>query len=522
MNIFRRSEDSGRYGAKPAARYPSDGTTAGSVSVSGAQPSEAAALAGSAEPVDFEAFGLALEESKQSSEELVASLAFVQGRVSTLLSGHARLLTDVGGLRSECNRLGSLLEHESGARRKLDQDNVRLSADNKEVRANNAQLRVEIDAVRQEFVKLQALHGVTCEELSIVEMRLADAEREMSDRSGQFDEANALMKRTQQELEIRGRELAGLREKLDIESTGHQLLIETSRRETAAQAREMTRLNEEKSQLRSTLTQQEALVRNLQNSLSGLRQEITVLEEKNRNLEEELEGIQNATALQIAHMNTRQEAIGSKADLAEKLLATANGRNRMTDEELRTTRAELKRLKTDLHSTTARAERLADEVTRSRTAGGESESARRDLATQNSELALKLRELEGVRNQRDRDWEEARRDMETRADSDRHEIGQLRTSLEIAKSEIRQLRTERAILSGQLEAARSERQGNTPPGLRLDGQAETPGVLSRTGAAMPIIDISENSLRGRPAPGDASAIGDRLQTMDVSELPPAE
>lgn len=519
MNLFRRSEDSGRHAGNPATRYLPDGI---GIPISAAPSVDPVAPAASADPLDFEAFGLALEENKQSSEELVTTLALVQDRVSTLVTGHARLLSEVGGLRSECNRLGSLLEHETGTRRRLEQDNGRLASDSKEVRASNAQLRVEIDAIRQEFVKLQALHGVTCEELSIVEMRLADAEREMSDRSGQFDEANALMKRTQRELEVRSRELSALREKLDVESTAHQLLIETSRRETAAQAREITRVNEEKSQLKNTLTQQETLVRSLQASVTGLRQEITVLEEKNRNLEEELEGVQNATALQIAHMNTRQEAIGSKADLAEKLLATANGRNRMTDEELRTTRAELKRLKSDAHSTTARAERLADELTRARSAGSESENARRDLAMQNSELSLKLREFEGVRNQRDRDWEEARRDMETRADSDRHEISQLRTSLEIAKSEIRQLRTDRAILTGQLEAARGNRAGNVPAPLRQESDLEPVPSVSRTGTSQPIIDISENSLRGRAAPGDASAIGDRLQTMDVSELPPAE
>ena len=152
----------------------------------------------------------------------------------------------------------------------------------------------------------------------------------------------------------------------------------------------------------------------------------------------------------------------------------------------------------------------------------ESENARRELAMQHSELVLKLREYEGVRNQRDRDWEEARRDMETRAESDRHEISQLRTSLEIAKSEIRQLRTDRAILTGQLEAARGDRAGAVPAPRHQDGDLESVLSVSRTGASQPIIDISENSLRGRAAQGDTSPIGDRLQTMDVSELPPAE
>ncbi|HUH50212.1 MAG TPA: hypothetical protein VLZ56_10215, partial [Mycoplana sp.] len=261
MSFFRRSEDNGRVAAKYGAERPT-------VSARGntAQPVETSVLAASAEIVDYEAFGLALEENKQSSEELVASLSFVQDRVTTLLTAHSRSLNEVGTLRVECARLGSLLEYEGTTRRKLDQDNGRLASENKEVRTDNAQLRVEIDAVRQEYVKLQALHGVTCEELSIIETRLADAEREMSDRSGQFDEATAMVKRTQQELELRGRELATLRERLDVESTAHQLLAETSRREGASQAREMTRLNEERNQLKNTLSQQEVSLRSLQAS----------------------------------------------------------------------------------------------------------------------------------------------------------------------------------------------------------------------------------------------------------------
>lgn len=515
MSFFRRSEDNGRFAA---TKYGTQKLTA-EARPAPSLSSQSTVPAAPSEAMEYEAFGLALEENKQSSEELAASLAFVQDRVTTLLGAHSRSLTEVGTLRSECARLGSLLDYESTTRRKLDQENGRLANESKDVRADNAQLRVEIDAVRQEYIKLQALHGVTCEELSIIEARLADAERELSDRSGQFDEATALMKRTQHDLEMRGRELATLREKLDVETTAHQLLIETSRRESGAQARELTRLNEEKAQIKYTLSQQEALVRTLQASTAGFRQEISVLEEKNRHLEEELEGLQNSMALQVSHMNTRQEALGSKAELAEKLLATANGRNRMTDEELRTTRAELKRMKSDLQSAVARSERLTEELSRARATGGESENARRNLAAQNNELTLKLRELEGLRNQRERDWEETRRDLETRSESDRHEIGQLRTSLEIAKSEIRQLRTERAILTGQLEAARGERSANAPS-FRQDDELEQ--SLQAVRANQPVIDISEKSLRARATTGSAAAIGDRLQTMDVSELPPAE
>lgn len=59
--------------------------------------------------------------------------------------------------------------------------------------------------------------------------------------------------------------------------------------------------------------------------------------------------------------------------------------------------------------------------------------------------------------------------------------------------------------------------GRREAGSLADGFAASVGRFGPP----PIIDISENFLRGRPARGNASAIGDRLQTMDVSELPPA-
>ncbi|MFP3802980.1 hypothetical protein, partial [Paraburkholderia sp. SIMBA_027] len=74
-------------------------------------------------------------------------------------------------------------------------------------------------------------------------------------------------------------------------------------------------------------------------------------------------------------------------------------------------------------------------------------------------------------------------------DSDRHEIGQLRTSLEIAKSEIRQLRAERAILNGQLEVARGDRSSTAA----FD---EPEDVRMPAATFSPLIDISEKSLRG--------------------------
>jgi len=97
---------------------------------------------------------------------------------------------------------------------------------------------------------------------------------------------------------------------------------------------------------------------------------------------------------------------------------------------------------------------------------------------------------------RDRDADALRRDIDTRMDSDRYEIGQLRTSLEIAKSEIRQLRAERAILTGQLEVARSDRTGGMAPIAPRDEDDE---VRMPAASFTPMIDISEKSLRGPSA-----------------------
>ncbi|MBZ9792888.1 hypothetical protein K9B32_22720 [Rhizobium sp. 3T7] len=164
----------------------------------------------------------------------------------------------------------------------------------------------------------------------------------------------------------------------------------------------------------------------------------------------------------------------------------------MTDEDLQAARADLKRIKSELATSLSRSERLAEELQRARTSGAESEAARRELATQTNELTLKLREAEGLRVRRDRDADALRRDIDTRMDSDRYEIGQLRTSLEIAKSEIRQLRAERAILTGQLEVARSERVGGAS---RAAGPDERDEARMPAASFSPMIDISEKSLR---------------------------
>ena len=488
MSFFRRAEDGGKSlsttGYRPA-------------SIADHRPAAEEPLRYAIPDVnDFAAFGSALEENQRTSEDLLSSLTSLQERVSSLLGTHSQSLNETGALRAECARISSLLDYESHARQKADQDNLRLTAENKAFYADNAQLRSGIDAFRDELTKLQSVHQVTREEFTIIENRLLDAERELTDRAIQFDEASTLLKRAQTELDQRSRELSATREKLDNETMAHQLLIETSRRENGTQAREMARLNEERSHLKSSLIEQEAQVRNLQMAVASLKQDLALFEERHKRLEVEHETLQASSALEIAHLTTKHEAIGSKAELVEKLLVTANGRNKMTDEELQAARADLKRVKSELVTALSRSERLAEELQRARTTGAESESARRELATQTNELTLKLREAESLRVRRDRDADALRRDIDTRMDSDRYEIGQLRTSLEIAKSEIRQLRAERAILTGQLEVARSERPGVVVPTAALEERDE---VRMPAAGFTPMIDISEKSLRAPSA-----------------------
>ncbi|WP_245267848.1 hypothetical protein [Rhizobium sp. 2MFCol3.1] len=488
MSFFRRAED-GRL--LPAAGQQQQASIADSRPNTVERPGYAMP-----DVRDLSAFGSAIEDNQRNSDELLSSLTSLQTRVATLIGTHSQSLSETGALRAECARIASLLNYESSAREKADHDNARLTGENKTFRNDNAQLRSESATLREELTTLQGLHEIALEEFTIIETRLLDAERELNDRTIQFDEASTLLKRAQQELEQRSRELAATKARLDNETTAHELLIETSRRDNGVHSREMARLTEERGHLKRSLTEQEALVRNLQAASSGMKQELSLIEERHKRLEVEFETLQSSSALEIAHLTTRHDAIGSKAELVEKLLVTANGRNRMTDEELQAARNETKRVKSELATALSHAERLDEELQRARATGSESETARRELAGENNELTMKLREIDSLRIRRDRDADALRRDMDTRIDSDRHEISQLRTSLEIAKSEIRQLRAERAIMNGQLEAARSERGGAIAIDARDDKTSEVRMNEIRMPAATysPLIDISETSL----------------------------
>ena len=361
-------------------------------------------------------------------------------------------------------------------------------------------MRIEADTFRQEFVKLQALHQVTFEEKTIYEARLFDAEGELRTQIKQYDEASLLMVRAQQELDIRSRELAAIRAKLETETTAHQMLVETSQRDIAALTRDLSRISDERIQLKSMLTEQEAIVRSLQTSVGNARQELSSYEDRYKRLETEFENLQASSALERAQMASRHEAMNSKVMLAEKLLSTANGRNRVTDDELHEIKAELKRLKTDFGTLTSRSERVNEELARSRAVASESEAARRELAAQTNDITVRLRGAEEARTRRDREFDVFKRDMEARAESDRLEISQLRTSLDIALAEVRQAKTDNAILTGQLEAARYDRARSAATALIAETTPlETVERTSRppmpAAANLPIIDISETALR---------------------------
>lgn len=515
MSFFRRSEEP----VKPGLRVSSHRQTL-SVTEQTALVDKPPVQYNVSEVDDFQAFGTAIEENKQSSEELLVSLTSLQERVSSLLGAHSQSLNETGALRAECSRLGSLLDYESNARRKADQENQRLTVENKELKLDNSQLRVEAGTYREELVKLQGVHELTREEFTVVEARLIDAEREIRERALQFDEVSSQLRRTQQDHDARGRELASTREKLELETTAHQLLVESSRRENSIQLREIARLNEERSHLKTSLSEHEALTRSLQSSVSNLKQDLVASEERYRRLEAEFETLETSSTLEIANLRTKQEAIASKSELVEKLLSTANSRNKMTDEELQSTRTELKRTKGELATALARLERMTDELNRVRLNGTESEAARRELAAHSNDLVMKLREAESQRSKRDREIEAFKNDLDTRLDTDRYEISQLRTSLEIAKSEIRQLRAERAILNGQLEVARGERPSVTEAALPEEEPLKEE-VRMPAATFAPMIDISSKSLRGNGMV--AGSVNDELAVIEANlRTPPAE
>jgi len=107
--------------------------------------------------------------------------------------------------------------------------------------------------------------------------------------------------------------------------------------------------------------------------------------------------------------------------------------------------------------------------------------------------------------------------MAARAESDRFEISQLRTSLDIARAEARQLKTEHAILTGQLDAARVER-ARMAAAPQVVEEAADPLSWAARPVAQPIIDISESALRANAA----SALNDRSAVHDEPQRLPAE
>jgi chromosome segregation ATPase len=447
----------------------------------------------------YEALGTAMEFHKQSSNQLLSGIAQVQSGMGHLIGEHERSLQELGRLSAEQSRMEEQLHHEMQLRSRLEGENAHLAAENRDHLSEIAQIRIEAVTYREEFTKLQAVHKVVSDERAIYQSRLTDAEGELRAQVKQYEEASALMTRAQQELDSRSRELARVREKLDTETTAHQLLAETAQRDKTQSVRELARLCDERSQLKASLADQESATRSLQISLGNSRQELAAQEDRYKRLEGEFENLQAASALERAQMSSRHEAMNSKVILAEKLLATANGRNRVTDDELHETKAELKRLKTDHATLSSRSERANEELTRIRALAAESEAARRDLSAQNNALTVRLRDAEETRARREREADILKRDMQAQAESDRFEIGQLRADLDLALAESRQFKTDNAILTGQLEAARHERARATTSAPMPTIPAEEREWDARPATALPIIDLSETALK-TPSP----------------------
>ncbi|MBR0558153.1 hypothetical protein J5J10_20870 [Ciceribacter sp. L1K23] len=477
MGFFRRVEEQGKIASAAAGQQAERG-----------------------ELQDLMSFGAVVAESELSSEDLLSGLGSLQNRVSSLLKAHGEALAELSELRTERARIASLLDYETTARRRLDIENQQISAENKELRSENSQMRLELDQNREKLIKLQAQFDANSNDLEVVHARLRDVSRELDERIAQYDETASLLRRAHHDLDQRNREFAQLREKYENEKTAHQVLVETSRREADAQAREIDRLNEERSQLKRSLSHQDTQARNLSTEAAGLRQELVFAEEKAKRLQAELENHQSSTTVEMAQLSTKYEAVNSKAELVEKLLITARGRAKLAEDELSAVRGELKEMKSDLATTTLRADRLAQELSAARAGNTENESVRRDLSLQVSELTMRLRETENQRNKRERDMETMRRDLDHRAQSDQEEIRQLRASAEVSKAEIRQLKAEIAILTGQLEVVRNERSGQVqiaPPAPPMP-KATFEEWVPEDEAPKPIIELSDKALRATP------------------------
>lgn len=486
MSFFRRGDEPAR-------------TTAGGASIGDGQSGAASyspALQGRSEIGD-QTFGSVIEESHLSSEELLSGFGFLQERVSSLLGAHGEALNELAALRAERARIASLLDYESTARRRLDGESQRALAEAKELRAENVQLRAETEESREKLIKLQALYDANAQDLDIVQRRLHDVGRELDERIVQYDETAALLRRAHQDLDQRSRDLAMMREKYETERTQHQVLLETSRREADAQAREIARLTEERGRLKSGLEHQETISRNLLGEVTALKQEESFNQEKLKRLQSELDNQQSAMAVEMSQLSTRHEAISSKAELVEKLLVTARGRVKLVEDEMQGMRTELKQTKAELSTTTLRADRLAQELATARASTSENEAGRREMSLQIAEMTMRLRDAENARNKRDRDAETMKRDFDQRSFADQEEIRQLRSSAEVTKAEIRQLRSEIAILTGQLEFARNDRQqGAQASSLPTAASGVDSWVPAPEQApAKPIIEISEKSLR---------------------------
>ena len=474
MGFFRRTDDSGK---------PNADTTGGAYSAR-------------SDLETFHSFGAVIAESEMSSQDLLSGLGGLQERIATLLREHGLAIDELSGLKSERARITSLLEYETTTRSRLETENNQLSSENKELKYDNSQIKLELDELRERSVQLQTLYDANARDLELTQKRLSDVSRELDERVSQYDNAAALMKRAHQDLDQRNREILNLREKYENERTAHQVLSETSRRESETQTRDLARLTEERTELKKRLADQENQTRSISTEAMGLRQEISFTVDKLKRAQSELENLRSASSVEIAQLTTRQEATASKAELVEKLLVTARARSKSAEDELQGLRNELKESKSELATATLRAERLANELASMRSETAEDEGARRELQLQASEFNTRMRDAENLRIKREREYEAAKRDLDHRAFGDKEEIRQLRTTNEGLRAEINQLKAEVAILSGQLNVARTGRSGQPATMPKASYEEWVPNTAE---APRPIIELSEESLR-KPSP----------------------
>lgn len=430
---------------------------------------------------DNKAFGAATETSHRASEDLLSHVEAVSSHIANLVVSHNEAMTELGNLRVERARLSSLLDDETSVRRRLETLTARQETENTDLKASVVRLTADLEKTGTALAELQGIHATQSEQSAALRQRLQTSEAELEESAEQIDHARHALAQARDEIKSRGNDLASVSAALDNERAVRTLETEAARRENAALGRELARLADERTQLNKDRDRRQSEAEAHASHAVRLTQELSGLEARYRETREELETLRANSEMEISHLNARIDSVTSKSELMEKLLATARDRNATTDSELQTIRGELRAAKTELAGALARAERLTDDLARSRTTATESEAGRRTLAARLEETAARLREIESTCGALEREISALRREHETRISADRTEIEHLCGSLDVARSEIEQIRTENALLTGQIEAARAERR---PVNAGLPRASDALSVVKTPGRKM--------------------------------------